>query len=564
MTMNNTDGTGEWIDVDLEADSPEVDEAVDLTLDPAEVDAEYATKGDYSSGKKLRGKKTVYEPAVSNGITNRVRMLNMLGQVDSPVRDAISANRPPLADKEMTMDQVHARQKEDSPLAISLFTGGGGMFTGFAMSGWRNIVAGEFVNDACETLAANYPMHVIWPTAVLEAATTAAEELGIEVLAPAPRVAADLTELTNLTPALVVEKPSKRYQQDIGRSVAWENTMFRCGVDLFIQLRERTNELVYANLGEYNPEVTYLWGDDVRAMSATEMLKFMNIPVGAVDCVLGGPPCASFSIAGTRLEGWGKQHKYSEERVQSTRTLFDEYVRLVGEIRPKTFIAENVTGLISGPEPRKYTSDIIQALTDKGYICEARVLNAADYECVQARRRLFIQGVRNDLRNKHTGRQARPAWPVKSLNDYVLRDALDAAAPRNTPELVEEVMLRGLEIGRTWDILEIGATPANKQHASYKAHPDAHCQTLTVAGIRDLSAAGILHPTERRKFTVPEIMAIFGYPTDYIFPGKREQASERMGRSVPPIFGKAISAAMRRNLANCTWNEDITADASVI
>lgn len=530
------------------------------------VEPQYAEKGDYTSGFALRGKKDVYRKPVSKGVTNRVRKLNHTSALSavSPFASMGRASRPPLADREVTMEQVHSRTKKDSPTAISLFTGAGGVYTGFAMSGWRNLSAAEFVHNACETLDANYEMRIIWPTEVLIAATQAAKELGIAVAEPVPRVPEDLSAFASMEPALVVVKPSKRYKQNIGSSVEWEATMFRCGLELFRELRERTNRIIYDGLGEHNPDVSYLWGDDIRAMSGTEMLRFMNIAVGEVDCLYGEPPCASFSIVGSRLEGWGKQHKYSEERIQSTRNLFDEYVRLVGEIKPKMLLAENVTGLNSGDEPKKYISDIITALHDKGYNCQTRDLNSCDHESVQSRVRLFIQGVRSDLRIEKTGRQARPAWPVKSKHRYMLRDALEVAADRNTDEQIEAVQLGDREIGRTWDILEVGATPENKQFATYKAHPDAHCPTLTVAGVRDLSAAGVLHPTERRKFTVPEIAVIFGFPKDFTFLGQREQASERLARDVPTPLAYAISVAMRKNLANCTWDTDITADTSVI
>ena len=284
-------------------------------------------------------------------------------------------------------------------------------------------------------------------------------------------------------------------------------------------------------------------------MSGTEMLRFMGLEPGEVDCIEGGPPCASFSMAGKREKGWGSQSKYSEERVQSTRNLFDEYIRVVGEIKPKMFVAENVPSLISGEEPRKYAKDIITALTKKGYRCEARVLAASDYECPQKRERLFIQGVRNDLRHKKdTSVPTKPAWPVKSSYSYVLRDALEAAAPRNTQEQIDFAMFNEREIGRTWDVLEQGVSPVNKQYMAIRCHPEQHCPTITVVGARDISGAGPMHPSERRKFTIPEYMAIFGYPTDYKFTGEIPQQSERMARSVPPVLGRAISGAMRRNL----------------
>jgi DNA (cytosine-5)-methyltransferase 1 len=57
--------------------------------------------------------------------------------------------------------------------------------------------------------------------------------------------------------------------------------------------------------------------------------------------------CASFSTAGKRDKAWGQVKKYSDVE-QRTDDLFDEYIRLVDQIRPKVFVAENVEGLMMG------------------------------------------------------------------------------------------------------------------------------------------------------------------------------------------------------------------------
>ena len=516
----------------------------------------YATKGVYEGDAPLKGKKNPYQRATSAGVSKRVSLLNQISSTGAGFFD-LEAHRPSLDEREMTMEQVRERQTEKSPTCISLFTGGGGMLTGFAMSGWRDVAISEFVNDACETIALNYNVHMIRPSDVKSAAIEAAEQLGIEVLPPSPREASEIVDLMKLPPALVTDKNSKYRGQNIIGGVAWEDTMYRVGNETFTQLRELTNEILYKNIGEHNPDVAYLWGDDIRAMSGIQMLKFMNIKPGEIDCIEGGPPCASFSMAGKREKGWGSQSKYSEERIQSTRNLFDEYIRVVGEIQPKMFIAENVPSLASGEEPRKYATDIIRSLSEQGYRCEARTLVASDYECVQRRERLFIQGVRNDLVHKKTGKPIRPSWPTPSSNSYFLRDALEVCRDRNTEQDIEESLLGDREIGRTWDVLEMGASPKNKQYMAIRCHPDEHCPTITVVGARDVSGAGPMHPTERRKFTVPEYMAIFGYPTDYQFSGETSQKCERMARSVPPVLGKAISAAMRRNLNRSTLSQEV-------
>ncbi|MCZ7641411.1 MAG: DNA cytosine methyltransferase [Verrucomicrobia bacterium] len=61
----------------------------------------------------------------------------------------------------------------------------------------------------------------------------------------------------------------------------------------------------------------------------------------------GSPPCASFSTAGKREKHWGKAKPYSDT-VQRTDDLFFEYIRLIEGLKPRVFVAENVSGLVKG------------------------------------------------------------------------------------------------------------------------------------------------------------------------------------------------------------------------
>jgi DNA (cytosine-5)-methyltransferase 1 len=105
------------------------------------------------------------------------------------------------------------------------------------------------------------------------------------------------------------------------------------------------------------------------------------------DVVAGGPPCQPFSSA-------GKQMSLDDPRGR----LFEDFVRIVSDLRPRLILFENVVGLVtaSGPSgtPGEALRLVIRAFEHIGYATTCKVLNAADYGVPQRRVRLFILGAR--------------------------------------------------------------------------------------------------------------------------------------------------------------------------
>ena len=109
-----------------------------------------------------------------------------------------------------------------------------------------------------------------------------------------------------------------------------------------------------------------------------------------IDLLVGGSPCQSFSSVG---------FKGGLEDVRGT--LFYEYARIVKETQPKVFIYENVRGLTTHDSGRTWER-IKKVFTETLHykITEPKVLNSADYGIPQNRRRLFVIGIRDDIKCK--------------------------------------------------------------------------------------------------------------------------------------------------------------------
>lgn len=125
------------------------------------------------------------------------------------------------------------------------------------------------------------------------------------------------------------------------------------------------------------PETKLIEGD-IRDIPSDE---FPKNPTG----IIGGPPCQSWSEAGS-LKG------IEDARGQ----LFYEYIRIIRDTQPLFFVAENVSGMLA-KRHQEAVSGFIQLFEDAGYDVNLKMLNANDYEVPEDRDRIFYVGFRKDL-----------------------------------------------------------------------------------------------------------------------------------------------------------------------
>jgi DNA (cytosine-5)-methyltransferase 1 len=124
---------------------------------------------------------------------------------------------------------------------------------------------------------------------------------------------------------------------------------------------------------------------DITKVTTEEILKAADLKVGEAGIVTGGFPCQGFS------------HARGKRLVDDPRNiLYKECVRVVKDALPKTFLFENVAGLVS-MKRGKIIIKICNELASIGYNVTWYKLNAADYGVPQNRIRVFIFGTRKDV-----------------------------------------------------------------------------------------------------------------------------------------------------------------------
>lgn len=276
---------------------------------------------------------------------------------------------------------------------------------------------------------------------------------------------------------------------------------------------------------------TILDGRDIREVTTESILEATGLAKGELDLFDGSPPCASFSLSGKREAGWGTVKKYSD-REQRSDDLFFEFARILEGLQPKTFVAENVAGLVRGTA-KGYFIEIFERLVSAGYRVACRVLDAQWLGVPQARQRVIFVGVRNDL-------GLDPVHPTPFPFRYSVADVLPSIWD---PTPIPEVDISRFAIGREWARISPGDQSA-RYFNLVKVDPHKPCPTIAATG-GVLGAASIAHPYSPRKFTLDELRVLASFPVDFELVGTYQQRYERIGRSVPPLMMRAIASTVR-------------------
>ena len=150
---------------------------------------------------------------------------------------------------------------------------------------------------------------------------------------------------------------------------------------------------------ELDPAINdiYIYNQHPKYNFRMDLRDFNSIPDDEIpeelkhlDILDGSPPCSTFSMAGAREKGWGKEKKFREgQKKQRLDDLFFVFLKTVEKLKPKVVVAENVKGLTAG-NAKGYVNEIIKEFRRLGYECQLFLLNAAFMDVPQSRERVFF------------------------------------------------------------------------------------------------------------------------------------------------------------------------------
>ena len=273
-----------------------------------------------------------------------------------------------------------------------------------------------------------------------------------------------------------------------------------------------------------------------------------------IDCVYGGPPCQSFSSS-------GKMGSISDPR----GLLVFEFCRFVAEARPRTFILENVRGLVTarcnGGRPGGVLLQLMKKFEEAGYGVHVGVLNSADFGSPQRRVRCFVYGVdsgrppplptstheRSPSQSELFGRKL----PWSTLGEY-LKEHTDSNQEhwvRPTAKLERELRAHpagsGLKSAGIVEATRPGGHWGYRQ-GTFIADQNLPARTVTGSSSQDWIR---LEDGSLRRLTHPEVAGLQGFPRDWVFHGTKAARFLQVGNAVPAILGEVMGIAIRDYLS---------------
>jgi DNA (cytosine-5)-methyltransferase 1 len=253
--------------------------------------------------------------------------------------------------------------------------------------------------------------------------------------------------------------------------------------------------------------------------------------------LIGGPPCQSWSEAGS-LGG------INDPRGQ----LFFDYIRILKSKQPLFFVAENVSGMLSGRNAEA-VKNILKLFNDAGYDVQYKLLNSNDYHVPQIRERVFYIGFRKDLKINDFEYPAPLDEKPLTLRDAIwdLKDSAVPALPKNKHRSDLTILNHEYFIGnystifmsrnrvKAWDEPAFTVQASGRQ---CQLHPQA--PKMVKHGVNDMRfVKGKEHLY--RRLTVRECARVQGFPDDFEFLYTDVNMGYKMiGNAVPVNFAYAV------------------------
>ena len=317
-----------------------------------------------------------------------------------------------------------------------------------------------------------------------------------------------------------------------------------------------------------------MYNKDIKDFSLDDLTRDLGVKKGDIDIVVGGPPCQAYSTVGKRLidDPRGK--------------LFQEYYRILKELRPKLFVFENVKGLLS-MQGGDLIKTIIALFESIGYHMQMRLLNAADYGAPQIRERVILVGTLDlkpfiypkpthynpelgkpkdsslkpyvtlgeaisDLPSIKTGESA-TEYSCEPQNEY--QRLMRANAPAEIHE--HEVPKNNAKLVAIMEALPDGGSPKDiaEELRPNSGFANCYCRlwwdkpsTTITRNLGCPSSSRCIHPRDPRPLSTREGARLQGFPDDYIFCGKRGDKHLQIGNAVPTFLSRAIKDSVKSYL----------------
>lgn len=292
------------------------------------------------------------------------------------------------------------------------------------------------------------------------------------------------------------------------------------------------------NICPQDPE-SVIWGD-------VRKIDLENLP--PISALAFGFPCNDFSVVG---EQKGFDGKFGP--------LYSYGVKILKSHRPEWFLSENVGGLRSANEGNAFQV-ILKDMQDAGYRVYPNLYKFEEYGVPQARHRVIIVGIREDLPyefripSTNLYRECDVTCRNAIENPPIPQDALNNEKTAQSAKVVER--LKHIKPGQNAftanlpEELQLNVRGAKISQIYKRLDPTKPAYTVTGSGG---GGTHIYHWSEPRALTNRERARLQTFPDTYYFMGSKESVRKQIGMAVPCQGAKIIFEAILKTFAGIPY-----------
>ena len=283
------------------------------------------------------------------------------------------------------------------------------------------------------------------------------------------------------------------------------------------------NDAACSKSFKFNFPTAVVLAEDIQDISGNDITYLVG---KRFDIVIGSPPCEPFTGANPHREVDPLDRLYKDPMGRLTL----EFIRIVGELKPKIFVMENVPAIMEKEIRISLLNELKHIGYDRIYF---NVLNAEEYGTPSRRRRVFVSNVSINPK------------PIGKI--ITVKEALENLPPPETSNIpnheyvpISDKKLRRIAKVKPGQAVHRFQGASKTIPALIRLNPDEIAPTV-------LGNSRFIHPFEDRLLTVREQARLMGYPDDHVFFGGKDQQFNQVGESVPPPLSYAIARFIIEN-----------------
>ncbi len=367
--------------------------------------------------------------------------------------------------------------------------------------------------------------------------------------------------------------------------VEWDQSSFMTLANRLAQKGYNDKQVLRFDIQRTN-ELLKGWKDDPEYGSGIGLNNVVAQSGGKVDLIIGGPPCQAYSLAGRIRDKDGMTNDYRNY-------LFEKYIEVVQNFKPKVIVFENVPGILSAmPGGIPIIDRIKNMFSVSGYeliddIRKYALVEAADYGVPQFRKRVILVGIRKELAKnnpqkllEHFYTKLLPKFksskrvtvgeailslpkfkvsnkPAKSMSHikYPGQKDVQNHLPRFHSkrdieifrELAEDVHSGSMKYASVENLKELYTLKTGKVSKIHKYHV-LHADKPSNTIVSHLHKDGLrhIHPDfqQARSITPREAARLQSFDDDFLFLGSKGDQYKMIGNAVPPKLAFSIGKAV--------------------